>query len=298
MRRQQTIATAAICEGVGVHSGAPARVRFAPGAANAGIVFVRSDFEGASARIQAHADNIFTTELGTTLRNASGCEIATVEHVLAACAGLEIDNLQVVVDGPEVPILDGSSSPFVDILLQAGVREQAAPRRRIRVRETVSVEAGGRRAALEPASEIEFDVTIRFDDPVIGVQRRVFPLTPEVFLHEIAGARTFGFLSDVDRLRAAGRGRGASLDNTLVVSEGRIVNPEGARFTDEFVRHKMLDAVGDLALAGAPILARYVADQPGHAMNAALVRKLLADPQAWAWEVETESDAQLRAAAG
>jgi UDP-3-O-[3-hydroxymyristoyl] N-acetylglucosamine deacetylase len=300
LQRQQTIKVAALCAGVGVHSGAPAQMRLAPGPAHSGVVFVRTDFDGADARIAAHADHIHSSDLGTTLRNAAGAEIATVEHLLAACAGLGIDNLHVAVDGPEVPILDGSSAPFVETLLRAGLQTQAAPRRRIRIRDRIEVRDGAKLAALEPAEAAEFDVTIRFGDPAIGVQRRQFAHTPESFLDEIAQARTFGFLSDVDRLRAAGRGRGASLDNTLVVDCGRIVNPEGARFEDEFVRHKILDAIGDLALAGAPILGRYVGDQPGHALNARLVRALLAAPQAWAWEVASE-DAALpaaRAAAG
>ncbi len=299
MARQQTIHGATTLEGVGIHTGAPAKVRLLPATANTGIVFLRTDFEAGDARIVAHADNVTATGLGTTLRNGAGAEIATVEHILAACAGLGVDNLQVAVDGPEMPILDGSAAPFVDLLLAAGIKPQTAPRRVIRMRETVAVEVGSKRAALEPALASEFEVTIRFADPSIGVQRRSFVNSPETFLEEIAQARTFGFLSDVDRLRAAGRGRGASLDNTVVIDAGRVMNPEGVRFKDEFVRHKILDAIGDLMLAGAPILGRYVADQPGHGLNAALVRALLNAPQAWTWHVEAPAEAEpLRAAVG
>lgn len=289
MRFQHTIQRAAACQGVGVHSGANARLHLSPAPMNSGIVFVRSDFNG-DGRIPAHIDFVTTTNLGTTLRNAAGAEVATVEHLLAACAGLGVDNLHVAIDGPEMPILDGSAALFAELLLGAGLKQQAAPRRAIRMRERVAVSVGAKSAAFEPAAATEYDVTIRFDDPAIGVQRRVFALAPEAFIEEIAEARTFGFLADVDRLRAAGRGRGASLENTLVIDRGRVVNPEGLRHRDEFVRHKILDAVGDLALVGAPVIGRYVADQPGHALNAELARALLAAPHAWTWDVESERE--------
>jgi UDP-3-O-[3-hydroxymyristoyl] N-acetylglucosamine deacetylase len=284
---QHTIQSAAICEGIGVHKGALARVRLAPGPVNSGIMFVRSDFNGADARIPARAELLSTTDLGTSLRNHSGAEIATVEHLLAACSGLGIDNLHVEVDGPEVPILDGSSADFVETLLGAGLKPQAAPRHYIRMLDRVAVEFKGKTAALEPLAGDEtpsFDVTIRFADPAIGVQRRVFKVGRDAFLSEIANARTFGFMADVERLHAAGLGRGASLQNAIVVDEGRVINPEGLRHEDEFVRHKILDAIGDLSLAGGPILGHYIADQPGHALNTSLVRALLAAPQAWVWE--------------
>lgn len=276
-----------MCAGVGVHSGAHARVVLSPAPADSGIVFVRTDVRDAPNRIRAHADAVASTNLGTALRNEAGVEIATVEHLMAACAGLGVDNLLVEVDGPEAPILDGSSAPFVQVLLNAGLKPQHAWRRLIRVVEPVEVRMGAKSAALLPALDLEgldLDVTIRFADPAIGVQRKRTRLTREIFLTEIADARTFGFMSDVAQLHAMGRGRGASMDNTIVLEGGRVLNPEGLRFEDEFVRHKLLDAIGDLALAGAPIAARFVADQPGHALNAALVRALLDTPEAWMWE--------------
>ncbi len=282
-----------MCAGIGVHSGAHVRLALMPAPVDTGIVFVRSDMRGIENSIRAHADCVGETRNATTLRNKAGVEIATVEHLMSACAGLCIDNLLVEVDGPEVPILDGSSAPFVQVLLNAGVKGQGAFQRMIRIVEPIEVRMGAKSAALLPAEDFEgldLDVTIRFADKAIGVQRRRVRLTPHTFLSEIADARTFGFLSDGERLRAAGLGRGASMDNAVVVDSGRVVNPEGLRFDDEFVRHKLLDAVGDLSLAGAPICGRFVADQPGHALNARLVRALLDTPEAWCWANEPDCE--------
>lgn len=264
-----------------------------PAPADTGIVFVRTDELDRDPRVPALAAMVSTTNLGTTLRNGAGVEVATVEHFLAACAGLEIDNLIVEVDGPELPILDGSSAPFVQLLQNAGLKTLPAPRRRIEILERIEVRVGTKSAALEPAEHAEFDVTIRYADAPIGVQHlRYFP-GRAAFLDEIAEARTYGFLKDVEKLHAAGRGLGASYDNTVVIDEGRVMNGEGLRFADEFVRHKILDAIGDLALAGAPILGRYVADQPGHELNGQLVRALLDAPHAWRW---TAAEPELAAA--
>jgi UDP-3-O-[3-hydroxymyristoyl] N-acetylglucosamine deacetylase len=283
MDRQHTISRPAVCAGVGVHLGARARMTVRPAPTDHGIVFVRADEMDRDAAIPAHAGFVSTTNLGTTLRNAAGVEVATVEHFMAACAGLEIDNLIVEVDGPELPILDGSSAPFVHLLMSAGLKAQAAPRRVIEILEPVAVVVGAKRAALEPADRTEFDVTIRYADAPIGVQHLAYVPSRAAFLSEIAEARTYGFLKDVEKLHAVGRGLGASYENTVVIDGGRVMNGEGLRFADEFVRHKVLDAIGDLALAGAPILGRYVADQPGHALNALLVKALFDAPHAWRW---------------
>jgi UDP-3-O-[3-hydroxymyristoyl] N-acetylglucosamine deacetylase len=286
MREQRTIAGPAICAGIGVHTGERVRLVVSPAPADAGIVFLRTDLSGDN-RIEAHAAYVTDTVLGTSLENGVGASVSTVEHFLAACSGLGLDNLLVEIDGPELPILDGSAGPFVRLLEQAGARALPVPRRVIRILEPVAVEEGAKRAALLPDPDSEtltLDATIRFADPAIGVQRRTMRLTREDFLADIADARTFGFMADVERLRAHGRGLGASLDNAVVVENGKVVNPEGLRFEDEFVRHKMLDAIGDLALAGGRIAGRYEADQPGHAMNARLVRELLRARHAWRWE--------------
>jgi UDP-3-O-[3-hydroxymyristoyl] N-acetylglucosamine deacetylase len=265
-----------------------------PAPVDTGVVFVRTDVRGGVDNvIRAHADSVSETRNCTTLANKAGVEIATVEHLMSACAGLGVDNLIVEVDGPEVPILDGSSAQFVQVLLNAGLQKQAKPQRVIRILEPIEVRMGAKSAALLPSEGydgLDLDVTIRFADPAIGVQRRRVDLTPQSFLAEIADARTFGFLADVETLRAAGLGLGASMENAVVVDAGRVVNPEGLRFDDEFVRHKMLDAIGDLAMAGAPICGRFVADQPGHALNARLVRALLDTPEAWCWEHADAAD--------
>jgi UDP-3-O-[3-hydroxymyristoyl] N-acetylglucosamine deacetylase len=249
--------------------------------------------------IHAHADSVADTRNATTLRNDAGVEIATIEHLMSACMGLGVDNLIVEVDGPELPILDGSSAPFVQVLLNAGLKPLTAPQRVIRILQPVEVQMGAKTAALLPADGydgLDLDVTIRFADAAIGVQRRRVELSAETFLTEIVDARTFGFLADVDAMRAAGLGRGASMANTVVVDAGGVVNPEGLRFDDEFVRHKLLDAVGDLSLAGAPICGRFVADQPGHALNARLVRALLDTPEAWRFEYESAPETGREAA--
>ncbi len=278
-----------MCAGVGVHSGSHVRLALTPAPVNSGITFFRSDVRDVDNSIRAHADSVGATRNATTLCNSYGVEVSTVEHLMSACVGLGIHNLNVEVEGPEIPILDGSSAPFVQVLMNAGVKAQSAPQRVVRILEPIEVRMGAKSAALLPADGfdgLDLDVTIRFADRAIGVQRRRVRLTPDSFLTEIADARTFGFLSDVERLRAAGLGRGASMENAVVVDGGRIVNPEGLRFEDEFVRHKLLDAIGDLSLVGAPICGRFVADQPGHALNARLVRALLDTPEAWRWENE------------
>jgi UDP-3-O-[3-hydroxymyristoyl] N-acetylglucosamine deacetylase len=280
---QHTISSPAVCAGIGVHTGARVRLSIRPAPVGTGIVFVRGDEKVRDSRIPATADYVASTNLGTTLRNGAGVEIATVEHFLAACAGLEIDNLIVEADGPELPILDGSSAQFVQLLLSAGRKQQVAVRRSIEIIERIAIAAGDKSASLEPADRAEFDVTIRYKDAPIGVQRRRYFPGRDAFLTEIADARTYGFLSDVEKLHAIGRGLGASYENTVVINEGRVVNEDGLRFEDEFVRHKILDAIGDLALAGAPILGRYTADQPGHALNVKLVQALLDTPRAWRW---------------
>ncbi|MDW8478768.1 MAG: UDP-3-O-acyl-N-acetylglucosamine deacetylase [Xanthomonadales bacterium] len=227
---------------------------------------------GAKAEIAARHDAVVATRLSTVLANAAGAEVATVEHLLAALAGLGIDNVRIELDGPEVPILDGSAREWVACLDAAGRVAQPAPRRRLLLRRPVRIGLGDAWAILLPAAAPRYSVSIEFPDPAIGRQSLDFELDPERFRREIAPARTFGFLRDLDRLKAEGRARGGSLANAVVVDGERVLNPEGLRFPDEFVRHKLLDLIGDLALAGAPIAAHVIAHRPGHALNHRILR--------------------------
>jgi UDP-3-O-[3-hydroxymyristoyl] N-acetylglucosamine deacetylase len=293
---QHTVLAPVSCEGVGVHSGALARLTIKPAAADSGIVFVRTDVAEFARRVPAHAERVTTTKLGTTIANSAGVSVATVEHVLAALFGMGVDNAVVEIDGPEVPILDGSSEPFVEMIEIAGLRSQGVPRRTIEVLKPIQIGSDDRFARLEPHDGFELDVTVDFESRAIGCQRVVFACTPEAFADELGSARTFGFLHQVEALRAMGLAQGGSMDNAVVIDGDAILNDGGLRFDDEFARHKALDAVGDLALAGAPLRGRYVASQSGHEMNVALVRALLADTNAWRWSFAPVTTAMLPAA--
>jgi len=289
MEMQQTIERPAMCAGIGVHSGEKARLVLKPAPAGTGVVFRRTDLGVANAEILAHADNVSDTQLGTTITNDAGVSVAVVEHLMAAVCGLGIDNIIIEIDGPEVPIMDGSSAVYCELLLQAGLKAQGAPRRRIRILETIEIVDGPKRATLSPSDDTHLTLRARieYDNSVIGVQQMALRLAPGMFARNLAFARTYGFARDVEMLRTMGLARGGSLDNAVVIDDDEaIMNPEGLRTEDEFVRHKMLDAVGDLMLAGAPIAGTYDAVQPGHALNNKLVRKLLETPSAWCWETD------------
>ncbi|PKP82982.1 MAG: UDP-3-O-[3-hydroxymyristoyl] N-acetylglucosamine deacetylase [Alphaproteobacteria bacterium HGW-Alphaproteobacteria-18] len=283
---QHTLAKAVSCAGVGVHSGQRARLNLLPAPVNTGVVFLRTDVPKGTGRVPAHAETVSDTQLGTTISNDHGVSVAVVEHLLAAIAGLGIDNLLVEIDAAEVPIMDGSSSVFYEMMMLAGIKAQGALRRRIRVLETVEVTDGPKRASLSPVADdsLTMRARIEYTDKTIGVQQMALRLLPGSFARDLAFARTFGFARDVDMLRSMGLARGGSLENAVVIDEDGVMNPEGLRVEDEFIRHKMLDAVGDLMLAGAPIAGAYDAVQPGHGINNKLVRALLANPSAWCWE--------------
>ena len=290
MEMQQTIERPAMCAGIGVHSGEKARLVLKPAPAGTGVLFRRTDLGVPNAAIPAHAANVSDTQLGTTISNEDGVSVAVVEHLMAAVCGLGIDNLIIEIDGPEVPIMDGSSAVYCELLLQAGLKTQRAPRRRIRILEAVEIVDGPKRATLSPSPDTQLTLRARieYDNSVIGVQQMALRLAPGMFARNLAFARTYGFARDVEMLRAMGLARGGSLENAVVIDEEEIMNPEGLRIEDEFVRHKMLDAVGDLMLAGAPIAGAYDAVQPGHALNNRLVRKLLDTPSAWCWETDAD----------
>ena len=246
-----------------------------PAAPGTGIVFRRSDLGGID--IPASYDRVAGTRLGTVLAEGE-VRVGVVEHLMAALAGAEIDDLVVTLDGPEPPILDGDALSYMTLIDDAGIAEADAARRAWRVLKPVTIEDGSARAALVPASTRIFDVMIEFSVPAIGVQHFVFEFSPEAFRREIAPARTFGFVSELDGLLKAGFARGASLENTLAIEDGRVVNAGLMRFADEFVRHKILDAIGDLALAGRPIVGRFEGARSGHGLNNRLLAALFAEP--------------------
>jgi UDP-3-O-[3-hydroxymyristoyl] N-acetylglucosamine deacetylase len=281
---QTTLRRSVTFSGVGVHSGAPARVSIRPASAEAGLSFRRIDVTDRDPVIPARYDAVTDTRLCTRLSNADGVSISTVEHLLAALAGLGVDNARIDVDGPEIPILDGSAAPAVEAIRAAGVVPLAAPRRALRVLAPVSVSIGGASARLAPAEACEIAFEIDFPDAAIGRQRAAFAITPETFADELADCRTFARRADIEALRAAGLALGGDLLNAVVVDGARVLSPGGFRRPDECVRHKILDAVGDLALAGGPILGRYEGVRAGHGVTNRLLRALFDRPDAWRWE--------------
>jgi UDP-3-O-[3-hydroxymyristoyl] N-acetylglucosamine deacetylase len=278
---QQTIAFPAFCSGIGVHSGRPARVKVKPAPIDTGVVFIRTDITDRNNRVPALASAVVKTQLNTEIANSSGVAVSTIEHLMAALAALRIDNVIVEIDGPECPIMDGSALPFVELLDRAGRRVQDAPRRFIEILDRVEVTVGDKTAALSPASTFEVDFEIRYATPVIGDQRVALEVTEESFRKELAAARTFGFKHEIEQLQAMGLGRGASLENAVGIENDAILNPEGLRMEREFVRHKALDAVGDLYTLGAPMIGRFETVRGGHALNNQLCCVLLATPKAW-----------------
>ena len=279
---QHTIAKRIEIVGCGIHSGDPAKVVLLPGQPNTGIIFVRRGQEGTADRMIAVMPGaVRNTEFATVLGDGNGALCSTVEHLLAAFVGLGIDNVVIEVDGDELPILDGSAAPFAAAIDAVGLRIQTAPRRFLKVLKPIRVEDGLAIGELLPFDGgFRLEVDIEFDNKLIGRQRYAATLSPDVFRRDLARARTFGFMSDVAKLWSAGYARGASLENTICIADDRVLNPEGLRYPDEFVRHKALDAIGDLALASLPILGRYRSVRGGHKLNAMVVAALVADSSA------------------
>ncbi|MFN9251498.1 MAG: UDP-3-O-acyl-N-acetylglucosamine deacetylase [Brevundimonas sp.] len=284
---QRTLVAPASCAGVGVHSGRRVRLAVRPAAPGTGIVFVRTDITDRDNRIPVTGDAVVEARLNTMIRNSSGVELSTIEHLMAALCALGVANAVIDVDGPELPILDGSALPFVQLLDRAGFRRQEAPVRYIEILEPVRVEEGDKSAVLLPCDRYEMRFEIDFPTAVIGRQVIDFSVDERTFRDEIMAARTFGFAHEVEALREAGLARGGSLENAVVIDGERILNPGGLRMEREFVRHKALDAIGDLYVLGAPLIGRYEGVKAGHAVNNKLVRALLASPQAWRETVRT-----------
>lgn len=287
---QHTLKSEIGCSGTGLHSGETVSIVLHPAPVDTGIVFRRTDLDGPDSEISALVENVVDATLCTTLGNEQGVTVATVEHLLAALAGCHIDNVIVDVDGPELPIMDGSAAPFVFLIECAGIVTQDKPRRLIEVLKRVDVSIDGREASLSPGSGFSVGFEIDFDSDAIGRQDLNVQLVNGTFKGEISRARTFGFAEEVDQLRRMGLARGGSLENAVVVSGDQILNDEGLRYENEFVRHKILDCVGDLYLAGAQISGHFQGYRSGHAMNHAIVRALLADPTAWRYTDAAEFD--------
>ena len=290
--RQTTLCDHTALLGVGVHSGLPVTLTLHPADAGTGLRFIRTCVDGRQDReIPADMSAVTATEFATVLGDASGPLVSTAEHVLAALSGLGVDNAVVEIDGPEAPIMDGSAAPFVAAIDQVGIETLDQPRRYIKVLKPVGVAMGDAFGEIRPnARGFRIEAEVEFDHALIGRQSLAVDVKPETFRREIARARTFGFMRDVTTLWNSGYALGASLENTLVVSDNRILNPEGTRFPDEFVRHKVLDAIGDLALAGGALLGTYRSVRGGHKLNHAVLCALMSDASAWTWVEGTRID--------
>lgn len=279
---QTTVKSCATLSGIGVHSGKPVTIRFNPAEPDTGVVFVYTGEHGAGRQLPALVSEVGATALCTVLGEPSGFHVATVEHLMAALLGLGIDNVVVEIDGNEVPVMDGSASMFVDAIDQAGIETLDVKRRYIRVVKPVRIDSGASWAEFRPYRGTRFEVEIDFDSPAIGRQSFAADIDPVSFRSDLARARTFGFMRDVERLWAGGYALGSSLENSIVIGDdNRVINMEGLRYADEFVRHKTLDAMGDLALAGARFIGCFKSFRGGHRLNAAALRHLLSDPTAF-----------------
>jgi UDP-3-O-[3-hydroxymyristoyl] N-acetylglucosamine deacetylase len=275
MSKRRTIARDIACEGIALHAGTQVRMMLAPAAPGTGIVFRRNDLDGAE--VLARYDHVSETTLGTTLQEGRA-SVGVVEHLMAAVFGAGIDDLLVMLDGPEPPVLDGDALSFLELLDMAGIKEHDVPRQAIKVLNRLEVVHRDARVVLIPAQNLSFACEIAFPSAAIGRQSFAFDFTPEAFRREIAPARTFGDIAQLEALKEMDRGHGASLLNTLAIDGDKVLNAALLRFKDEFVRHKILDAVGDMAQAGAPLIGRFEGFKSGHALNNALLRALFSDP--------------------
>lgn len=276
---QTTILNTVSCSGIGLHTGAHCHLEIRPAGPDQGIVFIRKDLPK-QARIRAHIDNVVDATLATTL-GGDGGKVSTVEHLMAAFAGLGIDNAEVELDAPEVPIMDGSSEPFNNLLKKAGIRAQNKVKKFVIIKRPVTVTDDDRQATLLPSRDFKISYTIDFKHPLISNQYYLIQISNGNFEREICSARTFGFLKEYEMLKARGFARGGSLDNAVVIDESRVINEGGLRFSDEFVRHKILDSIGDLWLVGAQVIGHFIGYKSGHTLNHKLIRKLLAHEDWW-----------------
>ena len=285
---QNTVSKTVSLSGVGLHSGKEIQLSIKPAGADEGIVFVRTDVEGKNNVIPARWDNVVDTQLCTVIGNIDGVTVGTIEHLMSALRGCGVDNAVIELDGAEVPVMDGSAMPFVKAIEEVGVEVQSAPRQILKILKPVTIEKDGKRVTLSPAEGSVFGGEIDFDHDQIGRQSYEVQLLNGNFKHDIAEARTFGFLHEVEWMRSQGLALGGSLDNAIVLDQNGVMNPAGLRFGDEFIRHKLLDAIGDLYLAGARIEGSYDGYKAGHEMNNLILHALFADHEAYAFIEETD----------
>ncbi len=276
---QRTVAKPVRCSGIGLHSGKRVSISILPAPINHGVRFIRKDLPN-SPSLKAHFNMVVDTSLATVI-GYNGFIVSTVEHLMATLSGLAIDNVMIELNSYEVPVMDGSAQPFAVKILAAGIKEQSAPRFYFVIKQPIELVQDGKSVCIYPAEEFKITYTIDFDHPVIGKQTLSFPITENTFLKEISPARTFGFLHEVEYMKQFGLALGGSLDNAVVVDTNSVLNKEGLRFTDEFVRHKLLDCIGDLSLLGMPILGHVVALKSGHAFNHAFLKTFFKHKNAW-----------------
>jgi UDP-3-O-[3-hydroxymyristoyl] N-acetylglucosamine deacetylase len=279
VRQQQTLSNPISCTGVGLHTGKPVTITLRPAPTDTGVVFVNRNGH-AGATLAASVDHLVPTELCTAI-SGNGFQVKTIEHVLAALAGLSVDNVFVDIDAAEAPVMDGSSAPFVRLIESAGVVTQNRRRSFLKITRPLEIVDGSRRIRIEPSSTPRITYTIEYDHPMIRTQTYAYEHSAHAFATEIAEARTFGFLQEVEALWARGLGRGGNLENTVVLSQDGILNESGLRFSDEFVRHKVLDLIGDFSLLGLPFIGHLIADRSGHALHTRLVKQILDHPECW-----------------
>ena len=291
MRQQHTIKKTVESSGIGLHSGEKVTMRLLPAPVDTGIVFLKRSGAGVVS-VKASGEKVVATQLCTSIGD-NGTSVRTVEHLMSTLSGLEIDNLFVEIDSSELPILDGSAEPFVSLIFDAGIIEQDECQREIRMTRPIELRDGDKYLIVKPATEgLRIDCTIQFDAPVRISQTRLYTASPRAFMREIARARTFGFLDDVEAMRSMGLAKGGSLDNAVVISQDGVLNPEGLRYADEFIRHKILDLIGDLALLGKPLIGHVEAYCTGHQLNTAFVSKILQSPNHW--EMDQCGDKRLK----
>jgi len=277
--RQRTLSDEVGCTGIGLHSGQKVKINIRPAPTDTGIRFIRTDLDKRP-MVKAHFKNVVDTTLATTI-GFNGSKVSTIEHLMAAFFGLGIDNAIVELDGPEVPIMDGSAAPFVFLIKSAGISEQKNPKRFIVIKRPFKVNDGNRSVAIYPSKDLRISYMIDFEHPLLRNQRYELAFSGRDFAREISSARTFGFLKDVETLKENGFAKGGSLDNAIVVDDFRIINEDGLRFKDEFVRHKILDFIGDLSIIGSPVIGHFVVKKSGHFLNQHMLKKLIKSKRHW-----------------